>query len=129
DRPHARGADLVDRLRRDLAGDPGLDLGLPRGDLALARLEHLAVDDALHLVGVDLGALESLRDRRAAEIGGIEGRETAAHLPEWGSGRGEDDRLRHLRLSSVPVDSAPAISRVRRRPGWPPGSLEVSDRL
>ena len=36
----ARRADLVDRLRGDLLGDPGLDLRLARGDLALAGLEH-----------------------------------------------------------------------------------------
>ena len=58
DRAHARGADLVDRLRGDLARDPGLDLRLARGDLALAGLQHLAVDHLLDLVGLDLGALE-----------------------------------------------------------------------
>ena len=66
-------------------------------------LEHLAVDDALDLVGLHLGAVERLRDRGAAQVGGIEGRETAAHLPEGGPGGGEDDRLRHLRLSSGPT--------------------------
>ena len=53
DRAHARGADLVDRLRGDLLRDAALDLGLARGDLALAGLQHLAVDDALDLVGLD----------------------------------------------------------------------------
>ena len=51
DRPHARGADLVDRLRGDLLRDPGLDLRLARGDLALAGLQHLAEDDLLDLLG------------------------------------------------------------------------------
>src|SRR5215210_15731 len=103
DRAHTGGADLVDGLRGDLARNPGLDLGLARGNLTLAGLEHLAVDDSLHLVGLHLGAVERLGDRGATEIGCIEGRETAAHLPEGGPGGGEDDRLRHLRLSSAPA--------------------------
>ena len=41
---------------------------------------------------------------RAAQVGGIEGGEPAAHFPEGGPGGGEDDRLRHLRLSSGPAD-------------------------
>ena len=38
-------------------GISGLDLGLAGGDLPLAGLEDLAVDDALDLVGLHLGAL------------------------------------------------------------------------
>src|SRR6185436_16617302 len=49
DRAHARGADLVDRLRGDLLGDAALDLRLARGDLALAGLQDLAEDDLLDL--------------------------------------------------------------------------------
>ena len=52
------GADLVDRLRGDLLGDPALDLRLAARDLALARLEHLAEHDVLDLLGRHLGALE-----------------------------------------------------------------------
>ena len=51
DRAHAGGADLVDRLRGDLLRDAGVDLGLSRGDLALAGLEHLAHDHVLDLPG------------------------------------------------------------------------------
>ena len=100
DRAHARGADLVHGLRGHLLGDAGLDLGLARGDLSLAGLQHLAVDDALDLVGRDLGPIQGLGDRGAAQLGRVEGSEAAAHLPERGPGRGEDHRLRHLRLSS-----------------------------
>ena len=103
DRAHAGCADLVDGLRGHLARDTGLDLRLSGGDLALPGLEHLAVDDALDLVGIHLGAVERLRDRGASQVGGIEGGESAAHLPERGPGGGEDDRLRHLRLSSGPT--------------------------
>ena len=100
DRAHARGADLVDRLRGDLLRDAGLDLGLARGDLPLAGLQHLAVDDLLDLVRLDLGALERRGDRVAAEVGRVERGEPAAHLPERGAGGGEDHGLRHRRLSS-----------------------------
>ena len=51
ERAHARGADLVDRLRGDLLRDAALDLGLARGDLALAGLQDLAEDDLLDLLG------------------------------------------------------------------------------
>src|SRR5680860_1120464 len=54
ERAHARGADLVDRLRRDLLGDAALDLGLARGDLALAGLQDLAEDDLLDPLRVDI---------------------------------------------------------------------------
>ena len=78
DRAHARGADLVDRLRGDLLRDPALDLGLARGDLALAGLQHLADRrPAATWSGVDLGALERGRDRGAAEVGGVEASESA----------------------------------------------------
>ena len=102
DRAHARGADLVDRLRGDLLRDPALDLRLARGDLALAGLQHLAEDDLLDLVGVDLGALQRLLDHVAAEIGRVQRGERPAHLPERGPRGAEDHRLGHLRLSSMP---------------------------
>ena len=66
DRADARGADLVDRLRGDLLRDAGLDLGLARGDLPLAGLEHLAHHDVLDLVRLDAGALEGRLDRDPA---------------------------------------------------------------
>ena len=49
---------LLTVSRGDLLGDAALDLGLARGDLALAGLEHLAEDHVLDLVRLDLGALE-----------------------------------------------------------------------
>ena len=94
DRAHARGADLVDGLRGDLLRDPGLDLGLARGDLPLAGLQHLAVDDALDLIGLDLGALERLGDRGAAEIGGVEGARARRPSSRRGCGRWRGSRLR-----------------------------------
>ena len=65
DRAHARGADLVDGLRGDLLRDPGLDLRLARGDLALAGLEDLAEDDLLDLLGIDR---RSARARRSIAV-------------------------------------------------------------
>ena len=68
----AGGADLVDRLGGDLLRDAGLDLRLARRDLALAGLEHLAHDDVLDLLGLDLGALERGLDGDAAELGRVQ---------------------------------------------------------
>ena len=90
ERAHARGADLVDRLRGDLLRDPALDLGLARGDLPLAGLQDLAEDDLLDLLGGDPGAIERGLDHGAAEVGGVEGGESAAHLPEGGA-RGSEN--------------------------------------
>src|SRR5262249_52879902 len=131
DRPHARGADLVDRLGRDLTRDPCLDLRLARGDLPLPGLQDLAVDDALDLVGLHLGPLERLGHRGASQIGGVEGRKPAAHLPEGGPGGGEDDRPRHLRLSSEPLRGAfpSRWSMLVSRPyNLPPLRVEVVDK-
>ena len=50
--------------------------------------------------GLDVGAVERLGDRGAAEVGRVERGEAAAHLPEGGAGGGEDHGLRHLHLSS-----------------------------
>ena len=90
ERAHARGADLVDRLRGDLLGDAALDLGLARGDLALAGLQDLAEDDLLDLLGADAGALQRRLDRGAAEVGGVDRGEGAAHLADGGA-RGSED--------------------------------------
>ena len=80
----------------DLLRDPGLDLRLARGDLALAGLEHLAHHDVLDLLGRDLGALERGPDRDAAELGRVEGREPAAELADRRAGGGQDHGLGHL---------------------------------
>ncbi len=90
ERAHARGADLVDRLRGDLLRDAALDLGLARGDLALAGLQDLAEDDLLDLLGADAGALQRGLDRDAAELGRFERGEGAAHLADRGA-RGTKD--------------------------------------
>ena len=94
-RADSRGADLVDRLRGDLLRDPGLDLRLARGDLALAGLDHLAHDHVLDLLGRDLGALERGLDRGAAELGRVEARKTAAELADRRAGGGQDHGLGH----------------------------------
>jgi hypothetical protein len=98
-RAHARGADLVDRLGADLLGDPGLDLGLAGGDLALAGLQHLAHDDVLDLLAGDVGALQRGLDGVAAELGRVERGEAAAHLPDRGAGGAEDHGLGHVVVS------------------------------
>ena len=80
DGPQARGTDLVDRLGGDLLGNPRLDLGLPGGDLALTRLQHLAHHHVLDLVGLDLGALERGLDCPPAELGRVDARQASAEL-------------------------------------------------
>ena len=96
DRADARRADLVDGLRGDLLRDAALDLRLARGDLALARLEHLADHDLLTCSGFDLGALERRGDRVAAQIGRVEACERAAQLAERRAGGAEDHGLWHV---------------------------------
>ena len=100
DGPQARGADLVDGLRGDLLGDPGLDLGLAGRDLPLAGLQHLAHDHVLDLVRLDLGALERGLDRGRAELGGVHARQTSAELAERCAGCAEYDGSAHRRSSS-----------------------------
>ena len=109
DRPHPRGADLVDRLRGHLLRDPGLDLRLARGDLALAGLQHLAED---HLLDLRRRRPRRARapprsPRRRAPVASFE-RERAAHLPERGAGGAEDDCLGHRSLSALWTGAAEA---------------------
>jgi hypothetical protein len=58
-------------------GMPGRDLGLARGDLALAGLQHLPHDDVVDLLGLDAGPLE--RRRMAMPPSSVAGRD--ARLP------------------------------------------------
>ena len=60
-----------------------------------AGLEHLAHHDVLDLLGLDVGALQRGLDRDAAELGGVERGEAAAHLADGRAGGAEDDGLRH----------------------------------
>ena len=62
------GADLVDRVRRDLDRNARPDRGLPGRRLAYPRLEHLAHDDVLDLVRLEPGPLESGLDRDPAQL-------------------------------------------------------------
>ena len=54
-----------------------------------------------HLLGLDVGALERGRDRDAAELGGVEGRQAAAQLADGRAGGAEDHGLGHRRWHSV----------------------------
>ena len=73
-------------------GMPALDLGLARGDLALAGLEHLAHHDVLDLLGLDVGALERGRDRGAAQLGGVEASRGRRPACRTGCGRRRGSR-------------------------------------
>src|SRR5262245_28324511 len=118
ERAHARGADLVDRLGGDLLRDPRPDLRLARGDLTLAGLQDLAEEDLLHLPGIDSGAVEGRLDRVAAEIGGLEGGDGAAHLAEGRPCCSEDDCAGHR----GPFVLVYAGSRLERGPPGPAGN-------
>ncbi len=116
DRAHARGADLVDRLRADLLRDARLDLRLARGNLALPGLQHLTHDHVLDVFGGDVGALQGGLDGDTAELGRVKRCQTAAHLPDRGACGAEDHGRGHVsnvstgrgragRGSVLPIDS------------------------
>jgi hypothetical protein len=105
-RAQARSADLVDRLGGDLLRNPGLDLGLAGGDLALPGLQHLADDHVFDLLGLDLRPFERGRHREAAEFGGVERREAATHLADRGAGGAEDHGLWHESFRPIAVACA-----------------------
>ncbi len=113
----ARGADLVDGLRGDLLRDPALDLCLTRGDLTLTGLQHLAHHDVLDLLRGDSGPLERPRDRRAAQVGGVQRGQATAHLADRGAGGAEDDGLGHVWFSGTMLEvQAGAANGSARRP-------------
>ena len=95
DGAHAGGTHLVDRLRGDLDRDAGLDLRLAAGDLPLRGLQHRAHDDVLDLLGRDVGALQRLADRYAAEMRGRERRQTPAQLADRRARAAQDHGSRH----------------------------------
>ena len=115
--------------------DPGLDLGLARGDLALAGLDDLAHDDVLDLLGSDLGALERGLDRACRRARWRPGREAAAELADRGAGGREDDGLGHganlrtigcsARISTKLTNSVISIGTVldHAHPTLPPRAL------
>src|SRR5262249_1769175 len=92
---HPRQADLVDGERGDGHGHSGLDRRLPRRDLALPGLQHLADDHVIDLLGPDPRPLEGGRDREPAEVHGRDRRHLARELPDGRAGRRDDDRAGH----------------------------------
>ena len=59
------------------------------------------IDDLLDLLGINLGALERGAIAVAAELGGVERRQRAAHLAERGAGGAEDHCAGHRVFLSV----------------------------
>ena len=59
DRLEAGAADLVDRERGDRRIEAGLERRLARRVLPDSRLQHVAQDDLVDLIGLDTGALRS----------------------------------------------------------------------
>ena len=128
DGAHARRADLVDRLRSDLDRDPGLDLRLTAGDLALGRLEHRAHHDVLDLLRRDIGALQRFADRDAAEMRGGERRQTPAQLADRRARAAQDHGSRHTASRLTCGRCTSQRPRTHRPPRTPTRSSSASSR-
>ena len=59
---------LLSVMAGTVIGMPAVDRGLAGGDLARARLQHLAHEHVVDLLGADAGALERGLDGDAAEV-------------------------------------------------------------
>jgi hypothetical protein len=70
DGPEARAADLVEGPGGGAVGDAGLDGGLARRVLALARGQHLAEDDLVDVAAVDAGLFHGRLHHDGAQIMG-----------------------------------------------------------
>ena len=95
DRVDAGEADLVDRDRRDVHRDAGLDGGLAGGDLAGAGLDDLAHDHVLDLVAGDAGLLQRALDGDAAEVRGAKVLQAAEQPADRGARPGDDHGSGH----------------------------------
>ena len=86
-------AHLVHRHRGDAHADAGRHRGLPGGDLARARLQHLPHDHVLDLIRAHPRPVQGRGDRDPAQFAGRlagEGSEQAAYRCP---GRADNDRL------------------------------------
>ena len=97
DRPDARRADLVDRVRRQRDRQAGADRRLPRRSLAGPALQHLADDRVLDLVVLDLDAVERGADRDRAELGRLVTGQGTAQLAERRANGRDDHGTGHTR--------------------------------
>ena len=114
DGAHPGRTHLVQRLRADLARQPGRDLSLTRRDLAGSRLDDLAHDDVPDIRVGNSRALEGGPHRPGSQLDRGEAREATGKLPERGARRSENDARRHAR--SVPAGlRVDARGRVRIR--------------
>ena len=96
-------------------GMPALIWAWREGIWPWPGLEDLAHDDVLHLVGRDVGALERRGDGGRAELGGIDGRQAAAHLADGRTCGTEDHGLGHVPKASDVACLADARLRHDRR--------------
>ena len=84
-------ADLVDRVRRHLAGDARFHRRLTRGSLPHASLQHVAEDHLTHLRDVDLRALHRRTDGDRPELRRGEWGEAPEETADRRAGGGDDD--------------------------------------
>jgi hypothetical protein len=132
DRVGARQADLVDRQRRDGHRDAGTRRRLPRGDLALPGLEHVAHDHVLDRVGRDARPLQRGGDGDAAQLHGGQRGECPAEAPDRGACPGADHGpvpLGHATLQPSVANPNPALSPRRRLPESTAGGSRPSGAL
>ena len=99
------------------------------GDLALTGLQHRAHHDVLDLLGRDVGALERLADRYAAQMRGRERRQTPAQLADRRAGAAQDHGSRHAGESiNVRAHATSQRPRTHRPPRTPTRSSSASSR-
>ncbi len=87
----SRAADLVDRQSRDVSREPAVERRLPRGVLAVARLDDVAHDALVDGRRIDAGARDRLAHDQRAELGGLEIFQGAEELAGGGADGGDDD--------------------------------------
>ena len=91
-----------------MLGDADAERHLARRDVAGARLDDLAEDHVLDLLGCDARALERSARGSLAERDGRHGREAAADLRERRA-RGAEDHRGHARSVSAPGVRCPGV--------------------
>ena len=90
DRLQAGGAGAVDRHRRDRVRQACRERRAAGGVARLGRLEHVAHDDLVDVLGRDAGALHGGADGDGAEVGAAHVLERAAQAADGGTSAADD---------------------------------------
>jgi hypothetical protein len=101
-----------DRQRRDVFGETTVERGLPRGVLAVPRLDHVPHDALVHRLRIEARAGDRLAHYQCAEFSGFKALQRAEKFSGRGADGRDDDAFSHAQVRS------PGACRCAGRRSW-----------